>query len=159
MKDKQEQDQHLVDERSEKNIATLHTDLQPIARDFVNKAKTELNIVCKITSGTRTYAEQDALFKQGNVTRSRGGYSNHNFGVAFDVTIFEDGQPKYESPQYRELGKLGKSLGLSWGGDWKSFQDEPHFELRPEWASNLSEKDMLAEFRNRVAQNKDILAA
>lgn len=150
-------EEFILDDRSKANIATLHPMLQPIASKFVEKAATDLGIICKVTSGTRTYEEQDKLFAQGNVTRARGGYSNHNFGVAFDVTIFDNGRPVYESPKYQKLGELGKSLGLSWGGDWKSFQDEPHFELRPKWAVSLSEKDMLAEFRSRVKNNEDVL--
>ncbi len=53
---------------------------------------------------------------------------------------------------------MGKSLGLSWGGDWKSIQDEPHFELRPDWAKDLSESDMLAGLRQRKEQNAPLLA-
>lgn len=30
--------------------------------------------------------------------------------------------------KYEQVGKLGKGLGLVWGGDWKGFVDLPHFE-------------------------------
>jgi peptidoglycan L-alanyl-D-glutamate endopeptidase CwlK len=49
-------------------------------------------------------------------------------------------------------------LGLEWGGSWKTIVDQPHFQLRPTWASNLSEKDMLAELRNRKASGKAVYA-
>ena len=29
-------------------------------------------------------------------------------------------------------GAIGRTLGLEWGGDWKSIQDEPHFQVVPE---------------------------
>lgn len=137
-----------VDDRSEAAIATLLPKVQPVARRFV-KLAAENGITIKITSGTRTYGEQDALFAKGGVTKARGGQSNHNFGIAIDVTIFEGGQPVYESPKYQTLGKLGKSLGFTWGGDWHSFQDEPHFQLEPLWAEGMSESQMLSELRRR----------
>ncbi len=147
-----------VDARSELSITTLHRKVQPIARRFVRLAA-ENGITIRITSGTRTYAEQDALFnKHDGTTKARGGQSNHNFGLALDVTIFKDGQPVYESPKYQTLGKLGKSLGLSWGGDWESFQDEPHFQLEPEWANGMSESQMLSELRKRHDQGRDAFA-
>jgi peptidoglycan L-alanyl-D-glutamate endopeptidase CwlK len=137
-----------ADERSERAIATLLRPVQTLARSLVHAA-TAAGITIVITSGTRTYEEQNALFNQGGVTKARGGYSNHNFGLAFDVTIFDGNKPVWDSPDYAHIGKLGKALGLSWGGDWQSFQDEPHFELRPKWAENLSESNMLAELRRR----------
>jgi peptidoglycan L-alanyl-D-glutamate endopeptidase CwlK len=49
-------------------------------------------------------------------------------------------------------------LGLDWGGNWKSIQDEPHFELRPAWACDLSEREMLAELRSRTESGKGVFA-
>lgn len=145
--------QQAGDSRSERNILTLHEDVRALARELLREAASR-GITAVVTSGTRTYEEQNALYEQGRsapgnrVTNARGGYSNHNFGIAFDVTIFgANGQPIWESPRYAELGTIGKSLGLSWGGDWENFRDEPHFELRPSWAKSLSESDMLARLR------------
>jgi peptidoglycan L-alanyl-D-glutamate endopeptidase CwlK len=99
------------------------------------------------------------------VTRARGGYSNHNFGIAFDVTIFKGSSdpenartPVFESPLYKAIGALGTDLGLEWGGNWKTIVDEPHFQLRPRWAGGLSEPDMLAGLRQRKTAGKDFYA-
>lgn len=146
-----------VDDRSETAIATLHPKVQPFARAFVKLAAAG-GVTIKITSGTRTYAEQDALFKKGGVTKARGGQSNHNFGIAIDITIFNGKTPVWESPKYKDLGQLGKSLGFEWGGDWKSFKDEPHFQLRPPWAKGLSEQQMLSELRSRHNSGIDAFA-
>jgi len=92
----------------------------------------------KIISGTRTFAEQDRLYRQGRdlpgpkVTNARGGQSNHNFGVAWDIGIFQSGQYLDDSPLYAQVGGIGKGSGLEWGGDWSSFPDEPHFQVVPE---------------------------
>ena len=146
-----------VDERSEGNIATLHPRVQPLARALVVNAAAQ-GITIKILSGTRTYAEQDALFAKGGVTKARGGFSNHNFGIAFDVGAFNGTRYVPESPIYKAVAVLAKQLGFEWGGDWKSFVDEPHYQLRPPWARGMSERDMLAELRSRRASGKDAFA-
>lgn len=145
-----------VDPRSEKCIATLLPEVQPLARALVHKAA-EHGITIKVISGTRSYAEQDALYAQGRtapgakVTNARGGQSNHNFGIAFDIGIFEGNRYLGDSPKYKAIGALGMDLGLEWGGSWKTIVDQPHYQLRPTWAKQMTEREMLAELRNRVA--------
>ena len=154
----------LADERSERNIATLLPQVQPLARALIESAAA-IGIAIKIISGTRTFAEQDALYEQGRtksgriVTNARGGYSNHNFGIAFDIGVFEGGRYLDESPAYKAVGALGIKLGLEWGGNWKTIQDEPHFQLRPAWAREMSERDMLAELRRRNSQGAAVFVA
>lgn len=153
----------LADERSERNIATLLPQVQPLARALVESAAA-IGIAIKVISGTRTYEEQNALYEQGRtkpgrvVTNARGGYSNHNFGIAFDIGVFEGGRYLEESPAYKAVGAIGIKLGLEWGGNWKTIQDEPHFQLRPGWAREMSERDMLAELRARRALGKSAFA-
>ena len=150
-----------ADARSERAIATLLPEVQPSARALVFKAAT-LGIAIKILSGLRTYEEQDALYAQGRgksgaiVTHARGGFSNHNFGIAFDIGVFEGTKYLGESPKYNAVGALGVDLGLEWGGTWKTIQDAPHFQLRPGWASDLAEKDMLAALRAKKAAGEAI---
>lgn len=143
-----------VDDRSERAIATLLPELRPLARALVQKAA-GAGIDIRIISGLRTYAEQDALYAQGRtspgaiVTNARAGYSNHNFGIAFDVGVFEGSQYLPESQQYKAVGALGLDLGLEWGGNWQTFVDQPHFQLRPAWAVGMSDRQMLAGLRSR----------
>lgn len=148
-----------IDQRSEKNIATLLPHVQPIARALVHKAAS-VGITIKVISSSRSYAEQNALYAQGRtvlgpiVTNAKAGYSSHNFGIAFDVGVFEGMKYLKDSPQYRVVGALGMDLGLEWGGNWKTLVDQPHFQLSPPWAKGLSERDMLAELRRRVAEDE-----
>jgi peptidoglycan LD-endopeptidase CwlK len=152
-----------VDPRSEKAIATLLPQVQPLARALVQKAA-QSGICIKIICGFRTYAEQDALYAQGRtvpgdkVTNAKGGYSNHNFGIAFDIGVFEGNNYLGDSPKYKAAGVIGTDLGLEWGGNWKTMSDQPHFQLRPGWASAMKESDMLAELRNRVAGDLPVYA-
>ncbi len=147
------------DERTERNIATLHPRAQRAAREFMAAAvpaMQSVDLVVKIIGGMRTYAEQDALYAIGRtkpgsvVTKARGGYSNHNFGTAWDVGIFTPtGRYLEESPAYETLGKIGQNQGLEWGGSWK-FSDEPHFEVK----TGLT----MAEKRERMAAGKDLFS-
>jgi peptidoglycan L-alanyl-D-glutamate endopeptidase CwlK len=52
------------------------------------------------------------------------------------------------------VGKIGKDLGLEWGGDWKTMKDLPHFQLRPQWAAKLKEPEMIEELRRRREKNE-----
>lgn len=155
-----------ADSRSEGNIATLHQRVRPFARGLIEKAASH-GIIIKVTSGMRSFEEQAELFakfKAGGPIAAPPGKSNHNFGLAFDVTMFKGSDdpekaktPVFESPAYKTVGALGRDLGLEWGGDWKRV-DEPHFQLRPGWAANMSEPDMLAELRDRKDKGKDFYA-
>jgi peptidoglycan LD-endopeptidase CwlK len=152
-----------VDDRSEKAIAALLPQVQPYARALVKKAA-QHGITIKVIGGLRTYEEQNELFAQGRtkpgriVTNARGGFSNHNFGIAFDVGVFEGANYLGESPKYKAVGALGMDLGLEWGGNWKTFLDEPHFQLRPKWGGDMKERDMLAELRTRKDSGKGAYA-
>lgn len=152
-----------VDARSEKVIATLLPEVKPYARSLVHKA-TAAGINIKIISGLRTYEEQDALYAQGRttsgkkVTNAKGGQSNHNFGIAFDIGVFEGSKYLDDSPKYKTIGILGAELGLEWGGNWKSIVDQPHFQLRPAWAKLLTEKEMLSELRSRKESGESYYA-
>jgi peptidoglycan L-alanyl-D-glutamate endopeptidase CwlK len=105
-----------VDDRSEKAIATLLPQVQPYARALVKKAA-QHGITIKVIAGMRTYDEQNELFTQGRtkpgriVTNARGGFSNHKFGIAFDVGVFEGANYLGESPKYKAVGALGMDLG------------------------------------------------
>lgn len=135
----------VFDVRSESNIATLLPKMQVATRKLMRLAKERFKTgQVQILSGTRSYAEQNALFaKRPVVTRARGGSSNHNFGIAVDVGIFVNGHyytgaNRTEDRAYQDLSVLVKSeLGyvngkeklLEWGGDWKSIVDMPHYQL------------------------------
>ena len=145
------------DTRTERNIETLIPTAQKLARSFMNTVKGLPN-ECRIISGTRTYAEQDQLFAIGRtirknertVTKARGGQSNHNFSIAWDIGLFTStgkymtGDTKSEEKAYADVAKLVKTkvAGLEWGGDWDSFKDPPHYQV----ATNKSLKDVRTLF-------------
>ena len=122
------------DERSERNIATLTPETQRAARIWLKAAKAvaeaegyDVRIIC----GTRTYKEQYALYrKRPRVTKARGGQSMHNFGIAWDIGVFRGKEYLGDHALYAKVGKLCNQVpGITWGGTWKSFVDEPHYQL------------------------------
>lgn len=146
-----------LDERSANHIKSLHPKFQPLATKFMLRVRKEVGDF-RITSGYRSYEEQNELYAQGRtkpgpkVTGARGGYSNHNFRLAFDITLFVNNQPVWESPLYRKAGALGETMGLDWlgGGTGEDIGDEPHYE----WPGATDNVDL---YRERVAKGLDVL--
>jgi peptidoglycan LD-endopeptidase CwlK len=106
------------DPRSETNIRSLRTDAQVLARRSLKKLR-DAGKDARIISGTRTYAEQNALFRQGRfgnagpiVTKARGGQSWHNFGLAWDIGLFEGGAYVTRDQPYRAAAPVAKIAGL-----------------------------------------------
>jgi peptidoglycan L-alanyl-D-glutamate endopeptidase CwlK len=86
----------------------------------------------KVIEGYRSQARQDELYAQGRtkpgkkVTWTRN--SKHTSGKAFDIMVLKNGKGTWDIEDYIKIGKLGKSLGLVWGGDFKG-KDFGHFQL------------------------------
>lgn len=132
----------VFDQRSESNIGTLLPDTQRAARSFLKRATNLAGFDVRIISGSRTYAEQDQLYRKGRfgnpgpiVTKAKGGQSNHNFGIAWDVGIFQNGKyltgdSKSEAKIYKQLAEVALSSDLEWGGNWTSIVDMPHYQLK-----------------------------
>lgn len=124
-------------------LAKIHPELREKAIKLIEAAAKE-NILLLVTQSLRTKEEQDALFAQGRtkpgnkVTNCAGMSGPHTWGTAFDICIYVDkdhdmvvdgNEINWSDPRYARVGAIGKSLGLKWGGDFKSLMDMPHFEL------------------------------
>ena len=123
------------DDRSERNISSLHPQAQRAAREFL-AALRGAGIDGRIISGTRTYGEQHALYRRGRfgdtsprVTNAKAGESNHNFGIAWDLGLFDGGRYLTNAPPYKRAASL-RPASVDWGGNWTSFPDLPHYQLR-----------------------------
>lgn len=131
-----------------RRISDLRACLQPKALQL--EMDTEYRgLPILITQTLRTMAEQQALYDQGRskpgkvVTNAKAGDSPHNYGLAFDVAFVDNGVITWNEPRpgaWDELGKMGESLGLVWGGRWKSFPDRPHFEAQA-WRTQVGSRE------------------
>jgi hypothetical protein len=77
----------------------------------------------------RTPEQQQIYIKTG---RSKTMNSNHLNRCAIDLNFFINGNLTYDRNILRPIGQYWESLNPknSWGGNWKSFKDVPHFERR-----------------------------
>lgn len=128
----------------------VRTEVENIYKNQIVPALTG-RAICRFAYTLRTFAEQDALYAQGRtrlfdangnrlgvVTKAKGGQSIHNFGLALDIVLIKDNKTaswednvdfdKDGKADWMEVVDILKANGWSWGGDWKSFKDKPHFE-------------------------------
>lgn len=123
------------DPRSAKNLDTLEPQTRKLVTELLRRCIAD-GMNFKVTSGTRTFREQDALYAQGRttegkiVTRARAGQSWHNYGLAADLTLFDKAgkKPIWDGMEYTRMGRIAQELGLEWGGSWKTFKDRPHVQ-------------------------------
>jgi peptidoglycan L-alanyl-D-glutamate endopeptidase CwlK len=140
--------------RSKGEFTGVHALLVDKALQLVNKAYNQ-GIRIAVTSGYRSLEEQAEKYGQGRksyiydgkeygdprspkVSNAKPGTSFHNFGLAFDVTVFDiNKKPLFNDyAAYVKVGKIGQELGLTWGADWdgdgdlkdEKFTDLPHFQ-------------------------------
>lgn len=84
----------------------------------------------------RTRAKQNEYRAMGRIyTRSTGGRSKHQYGLAVDVVPIVDSVAQWHNAAlWRKVGLAGERLGMRWGGRWRHPYDPGHFE----WSGGLS---------------------
>lgn len=96
------------------------------------------------------------LYQQGRcgnpspiVTKADAGFSNHNFGIAWDIEVFTaDGDYVTEEDPYRIAAQHGLVPTLEWGGHWHSFVDPTHYKLK----TDVPLKELRVAFETGHAQ-------
>lgn len=116
-------------------IGLLKPRVKKLAEKLIEKCL-ENGIKISIYQTYRTIEEQNKLYAQGRtetgsiVTNAKGGYSMHNYGVAFDCApLSTSGGIDWGNIElFKKVGKIGESIDLEWGGSWISLVDYPHFQ-------------------------------
>lgn len=151
----------MKDQLSADRLTKVHPLLQKRVTKFFAALEGK-GLVPRIVQGLRTIQEQNDLYAQGRtkpgsiVTRSKGGQSWHNYGLAVDIA-FINPNGSIDFNVSKEVGRLGESFGLEWGGSWTSFKDAPHFQI-PHLASNpqtMSQADIDKVLRSEEAKEVD----
>lgn len=90
-----------------------------------------------LLEGYRSPQRQAQLASLGpQVTRAGAFESWHQYGLAADCAFVRDGriviseQDPWAAKGYALYGEAANSLGLTWGGSWRSIKDFGHAELR-----------------------------
>jgi peptidoglycan L-alanyl-D-glutamate endopeptidase CwlK len=114
--------------RSKSNLSGV----KPKLRALMEEAITDSPLDFVVTCGLRTIDEQRVLVSMG---KSQTMKSKHLTGDAVDIAVFVDGKITWEHKHYRTVAahikKIANKQGtaITWGGDWKTFIDSPHFQL------------------------------
>lgn len=98
--------------------------------------KEQYNYDLVLLEGYRSPERQNALSNDRNTTHAKAFQSYHQFGLAADVA-FKRGNKIVISERdpwawqaYQRYGEVAESVGLTWGGRWKTIQDYGHTEYR-----------------------------
>ena len=148
-----------------RKIEDLHPKLQEFCNKHIERCKAR-GATIQVTNTLRDAEYQAYLYSLGR-TRAGSIVTNmqligpHAFGLAYDVVPVVDGKAQWNNTALWQIaGEEGKKLGLTWGGDWKSLVDKPHFEYtdglkasdlragkRPSWweMKQLDWKEILKE--------------
>jgi len=112
-----------------RGIENLHPKVRELAELFVAKCK-EAGLRVAILDTLRTEAEQNAIPTAN--TNAKYPDSYHNWGLAFDFCRNYAGKEWDNSDGlFEKCGEIGKSIGLFWGGDFKTLKgDLGHLEYR-----------------------------
>ena len=120
---------------SSRSIEDLTPETQELYNKFAVIMKSKgINYI--VTCTFRSQDEQNSLFEKGRtkpgqiVTWTRK--SRHTDREAFDIAILKNGKISWNVDDYLEAGKIGRAVGLVWGGDFKTSKDRPHFEKAKE---------------------------
>lgn len=118
--------------RSKDNLATCHENLQLIAKDAIKL------IDFTVIEGHRGKQAQQVAVARGT-SKTPWPKSKHNKlpSLAFDFIPypFDGDWGKKNHPKFIAIGKVlltcaeKRGIKASYGGDWKSFKDYPHFQL------------------------------
>ena len=146
-----------MDKLSLQRIKLLHPDVVAKAEKVLEAMTAALTgrATVRFTYTLRTFKEQQDLYNLGRtvvnpdgkskskpmgniVTNAKAGQSIHNYGLAFDIALIIDGKEASWNTikdwdgdgvaDWMECVKIAKDNGWEWGGDWKTFKDEPHFQ-------------------------------
>ena len=114
--------------RSLLNLRGVHPDLVRVVKRAIGISDIDFTVI----EGLRTPARQKELFAKGATKTMR---SRHIHGFAVDIAPYAAGSIRWDWPLFDKIEEAIKkaahleNVQITWGGDWKSFKDGPHWEL------------------------------
>lgn len=114
--------------RSLKRLEGVHPDLVRVMKRAIGCTTVDFAVI----EGLRTLATQKKYMASG-ATRTMN--SRHLTGHAVDIAPYIDGKVRWDWPLFHQIAPVVKKaaaeleIPITWGGDWRSFKDGPHWEL------------------------------
>ncbi len=119
---------YQLGKRSRQRLTGVHPDLVKVIERAIELSAVDFTVL----EGVRTIERQKTLLAQGATKTLR---SRHLTGHAVDLGAYIDGRIDWSWPPYDTIAAAMKQaaeelgIALTWGGDWKTFKDGPHFQL------------------------------
>lgn len=143
-----------LDERSFKRLDKVHPSLVRVVKRAIELSTVDFSVI----EGVRTLEKQKEYFNKGasKTMKSRHLIQSDGYGHAVDLApliekhltdkewnyskgdldIAKDAKIPWNSwKAFDEVAKAMKqaakelNINITWGGDWKSFKDGPHFQI------------------------------
>ena len=122
-------DQRTFSERSKAKLQGVDPRLVKVAEIALQRSPFDFGI----TEGLRTAERQKQLVAEGKSQTLR---SRHLLGRAIDFVVYINGKANWDLENYQKVAQVFKQVAseegveIEWGGDWKSFRDGPHIQLK-----------------------------
>lgn len=117
-----------------RDISRLRSDVAANCRAFIQRCADE-GLPVLVVETVRDLEYQASLYAQGRtkpgkiVTNQRTpSFHWDKVGLAFDICKNVKSHEYDDADFFRRCGAIGKEMGFTWGGDWKSLPDRPHFQ-------------------------------
>lgn len=125
----------IFSDRSKRNLEGVHPSLVACCELALQTSEVDFTVI----EGTRTLERQKEYVARG-VSKTLKSYhliQPDGYGHAVDLYPYYKGSVQVDAPEiyWRMIAEAMKGaaedldLKITWGGDWKSFQDMPHYQL------------------------------
>lgn len=110
-----------------RDINLLRPDVARNCHKMIEIAKKD-GIPILVTGTVRDKEYQEYCYRIGTANSATPSFHADYAGLAFDICKNVKGH-EYDDPAFwKYCAALGKKMGFTWGGDWKSIVDKPHFQ-------------------------------
>ena len=126
---------YVFSSRSLKAMEGVHPLLVKVVALALKKSEIDFTVV----EGLRTLDKQKEYFAKGasKTLKSKHLKQLDGFGHAVDLYPYYDGKVQVDASKGRfdfiavAMKQAAKEIGvkITWGGDWKTFPDCPHFQI------------------------------
>lgn len=130
---------YKLSKKSLEKLEGLDKELVRLVRQAISDSPIDFTVV----EGVRSTLRQQQLYsqgrtKEGNIVTYKDGIKNkskHQQGKAVDLAPWIDGRISWNEKAFRILATHIKQkakelkINVTWGGDWKSGWDQPHWEV------------------------------
>ena len=141
-----------------RNIDDLRPDVAVNCRALIELCKARgLNVLVTQTLRDNEYQATwyaQGRTKPGSIVTNSPTTTFHGAGLAFDFCKNVRGHEYDDNDFFVSVAAIAKTMGFSWGGDWKSFTDKPHLQ----WDGGKKITDAMIRAGKRPAEMEEYMS-